>query len=78
MACENLLVQSLKAATGDDSGTKLNLITALTFRATAAVEDAPGKWDAREGKPAQNPQPVLVTREGSEALLGILTPYDLL
>ena len=75
---KDLLVRSLEAATKDDSGTKLTLITAFTFRATAAVEDVLGKWRAREGKPGQNAHPVLVTREGTEELLGILSPYDLL
>ncbi len=75
---KDLLVCSLEAATKHDSGNKLSLITPFTFRATAAVEDVLEKWCAREGKPGQNAHPVLVTREGTEELLGILSPYDLL
>jgi hypothetical protein len=75
---KDLLVRPLKAATEDHSGIKLTLIIPHLFRATAAVEDVLEKWGAREGKPGQNAHPVLVTREGSEELLGILSPYDLL
>lgn len=75
---KDLLVYSLEKATKHDHDNKLSLITPFRFRATDAVEDVLEKWCAREGKPEQNAHPVLVTREGTEELLGILSPYDLL
>jgi hypothetical protein len=75
---KDLLVCSLKEATRDHSPNKLTLIAPFMFRATAAVDDILEKWWRREGKPGQNAHPVLVTREGTEELLGILSPYDLL
>ena len=64
---KDLLVQPLELATIGDEGIKL--IPARTYQASALVTDVLEQWDG---------QPVLVTRENTDELLGILSPYDLL
>ncbi len=62
----DLLVQQLEEAMKLDG---IKLIQARMCRATDAVKTLLGGWDG---------QPVLVTREKADELLGILTPHDLL
>lgn len=64
---KNLLVQSLSDATKPGAG--FGLEPAKTWQATTAIEDVLKNWAGTA---------VLVTREETNELLGILTPYDLL
>ncbi|MCU0783340.1 MAG: hypothetical protein MUF81_04680 [Verrucomicrobia bacterium] len=63
---KKLLLQPLAEAIKNDKGL---LIEARTCKATESVSTVVADWDG---------QPVLVTRNESDELLGILTPYDLL
>jgi len=65
---KDLLVQPLEEAAKGD-GIKLELIQASTCRATDSVKKVLENC---------NGQAVLVTREKTDELLGIVTPYDLL